>query len=283
MGNKLGHLIYTYNNLDDAYIQQELSKKLYAQQFGGVQLVHAYDGKPEFGYKKYLEDELITIDNPGHFRGATALINTGLNYFMEHGDPEVQYVLVAASDSWLLNVGYLEKIIATMQSENRVLAASSWFSAYPQEMRGFSTDFFIIDITWNREAKLFPLGYDAFVKKFEDVLALNGEFPFMERAVQYYFQKYLMANYEDYSAKHHGNELMLRITSREPVDGDQRAYNREEIGLFTAPDPAPKQAALKALGIELGPHSKKLVEATDLSYYNLGRDWQGTYPVMATI
>lgn len=47
----LGHLIYNHNQLDDDRIQQEISKKLYADNFGGIHLVHVYNGKKSFGYK----------------------------------------------------------------------------------------------------------------------------------------------------------------------------------------------------------------------------------------
>jgi GT2 family glycosyltransferase len=136
---KLGHLLYTYSNVDDARIQQEISKQLYAERFDGVQLVHTYTGKPEWGYEQYLEDELIVMENRGHFRGAADHLAAGLRYFMEHGDQDVRYVLVAAADSWILDAAYLQKIIKTMERDGQVLAVSSWFSAYPEDIQGFST------------------------------------------------------------------------------------------------------------------------------------------------
>jgi hypothetical protein len=280
---KLGHLLYTYSNVDDARIQQEISKQLYAERFDGVQLVHTYTGKPEWGYEQYLEDELIVMENRGHFRGAADHLAAGLRYFMEHGDQDVRYVLVAAADSWILDAAYLQKIIKTMERDGQVLAVSSWFSAYPEDIQGFSTDLFVVDIQWARTSGMFPLDFDSFYARFADVYALQGTFPYLERAFHYYFMKWLMGHYHDYGVRVARDKLLLRITSREPINDSDREYNRSNIGIFTSPDPSPKQAALKKLHTPLGKHAEKLKRAHDLRYYNLGRDITATPSSMATI
>jgi len=128
----LGHLIYNYQHLDDARIQQEISKNLYVKAFDKVHLVHAYNGKKEFGYRPHLEDKLIKIKNRGHFKGAADLINAGLKYFTTKKIPGLKYVLVTAADTWLLDVDFLKDLIDQMQREGKVLAASSWGrSKYP--------------------------------------------------------------------------------------------------------------------------------------------------------
>ena len=48
----------------------------------------------------------------------------------------------------------LEKVLAEMKEKNKVIAVSSWGQVkYPVKPNGFSTDFFIIDIEWNRKNK----------------------------------------------------------------------------------------------------------------------------------
>ena len=125
----IGHLIYSYNHLDDVRIQQEISKNLYAKVFGGVHVVHAHNGKKNFGYQKYLEDKLITLQNRGHYQGASDLVNAGLEYFSENRIPKLKYVLVTAADTWILNTELLENIFDEMRKEKKVLAASSWGKA----------------------------------------------------------------------------------------------------------------------------------------------------------
>jgi hypothetical protein len=95
--------------------------------------------------------------------------------------------------------------------------------------------------------------------------------------------KWLMGHYHDYGVRVARDKLLLRITSREPINDSDREYNRSNIGIFTSPDPSPKQAALKKLHTPLGKHAEKLKRAHDLRYYNLGRDITATPSSMATI
>lgn len=267
----LGHLIYNYQHLDDVRIQQELSKKLYAPLFDGVHLVHAYNGKGEFGYQPYLEDQLLTTTNRGHFRGAVDLINLGLNYFTEQRIPGVRYVLVTAADTWLLNTEFLTQLMSEMERDGKVLAASSWGRAKaPENPSGLSTDFFIIDLEWNREAKIFPLDYDAFYTKYMDMYALLWAMPIVETAVQFNYQKYFLTHYVDNEIRTKRDQMLRRIVEREPVHlpTGERKGDWPEIGLYTSADPRSKQKTLQELHLDLGEYSRKLIQAEDLSYYN---------------
>lgn len=266
----LGHIIYNYQHLDDCKIQQELSKKLYTQVFGGVHLVHAYNGNVSFGYTRYLEDKLITIKNRGHYQGAVDLINVGMKYFDESKDLPVKYVLVTAADTWLLNTRFLQSIIQEMEEKGQVLATSSWGSAQaPEKPAGFATDFFIIDLEWNRSAHLWPLNYAAFKKKFEDFFYLQFSQPIVEAAVQYKYQKYFADTYVDNDVWKNKSRFLRRIVEREPVHiKGSRKNEWPRIGLYTAPDPTAKQKVLKKLALKLGPEADRLVRAKDTTYYN---------------
>lgn len=68
----IGCVIYTYNRINDARINQELTREILgkSKKLGGVFIVHAYNGEESFGYQRYLEDKLITLKNRGHFKGA---------------------------------------------------------------------------------------------------------------------------------------------------------------------------------------------------------------------
>lgn len=267
----LGHLIYNYAHLDDVRIQQEISKKLYVENFGGAYLTHAYNGKRNFGYKKYLEDKFIKLNNRGHFQGAADLINAGLNFFTKNKITGLDYVLVTAADTWLLDVKFLHKLIKEMKEENKILAASSWGrSVKPEKPTGFSLDFFIIDINWNRKAKLFPLNYEGFVKKFEDFFYMLYTQPVLESCFQYNFQKYFAKNYKDNEIWLQREKSFRRIVEREPVHdkNGQRQGSWPKIGLYTDPRAKEKKEVLLAKNIDFGKHCHKLLKEKDLSYYN---------------
>ena len=53
----LGQVIYTYNKIDDARINQELSREILgnSKKLGGVYITHVYNGEKGFAYKKYPE------------------------------------------------------------------------------------------------------------------------------------------------------------------------------------------------------------------------------------
>lgn len=267
----LGHLIYNYEHLDDLKIQQEISKSLYSPLFDGVHLVHSYNGKNEFGYKTYLEDKLITIKNRGHFKGATDLINEGLKYFNKNSFPGLKYVLITAADTWLLNAKFLKKVVREMEENGQVIAASSWGrSVYPEKPSGFSTDFFIIDIEWNRKAKLFPVDYDGFLNKFTDIFALQYSIPLVEGAVQYNYAKYFIENFESNEMWSERNKKFRRLIEREPVHNKngRRLNVYPKIGLYTDPNPKEKQKALMKFKQKLGPNADKLISSKNLGYYN---------------
>ncbi len=271
----IGHLIYNYEHLDDCRIQQEISKSVYAKAFGGVHLVHAYNGKVSFGYQPYLEDKFIKISNRGHFQGASDLINTGLAYFNNARIKGIRYVLVTAADTWLLKINFLKKLIEEMETDHRLLAASSWgISKAPEKMTGFSTDFFIIDIDWNRKAKLFPFDYQKFKNKFADIFYLQYAQPTLEAAVQYQYQKYFADRFDDNDVWHERNRGLRRIVEREPVHKSINPLFRGRIpswptiGLYTSPEPAEKRRALKRLGFAVGPYSEKLIAGKLDKTYN---------------
>lgn len=265
----LGHLIYNHNQLDDLRIQEEISKKLYAGKFGGVYLVHAYNGENSFGYKKYLEDKLISRKNKGHFSGAADLIDAGLQFFNNRKTEDLRYILVTAADTWLINTEFLEKLTARMEKEGKILAASSWLNAVGQKPNGFSTDFFVIDIKWNRKHGLFPMHYDEFVKRFDDLYALQYSSPLVEKCVQYRFQKIFMKEYQDNETWRQREAAFRRITEREPIHigpAHKEAYSG--IGLYAFGDPRKKRNLLKKNKLDVGKYSHKLISSKDLKYYN---------------
>lgn len=266
----LGHLIYSYNHLDDARIQQEISKKLYAPEFDGVKIAHSHNGKSSFGYRKYQEDVLIRRKNIGHFDGAADLIDVGMKWFMENKVKGLRYVLVTAADTWCLDSKWLRSVVDEMQAKGQVLACSSWGHTKPADKpTGFSTDFFIVDIEWAKKHKIFPLDYKGFKKKFTDIFLLMWAMPVLEVCLQYRFSRFVMDAYKDNEVLINRHRLWRRIIEREPVMvGNERISDWPGMGLYTNPDPTTKRKALIESKAVLGENAEKLVKAVDLSYYN---------------
>lgn len=277
----LGHLIYNYNQLDDVRIQQEISRKLYAPVFGGTHIVHAYDGRPEFGYKPYLEDKLIRIPNAGHYQGAVNVINAGIKYFMHAKIPGVHYVLVTAADTWCLNNRWLKSVVTEMQAKQQYLATSSWGTAKaPEKPTGFATDFFIINLQYNSRMRVWPIHFGAYQKRFTELSAFLYKTVSVESAFQYSYFKPILQKFRDNQVFWERETRLRRLVEREPVHFAggmaRRRQSWPRIGLYTDPYPKEKQRALQKLRVVLGPNAEKLKRAKSLAYYNAAF-WIGTH------
>lgn len=264
----LGHLIYTFDRLDDARIQQEISTSLYSKAFGGVHLVHAYNGEESFGYTPYLENRLIVRQNKGHYRGAVDLINAGLAFFDEADLPEIRYVLVTASDTWVVNVDFLQSLLADMEANGRVIAASSWRTEWPAQIHGFSLDCFVIDRHWNREAAIFPLDYDAFYEKYADILGLMYIPPIPEAAFQTSYHGHFLARYKDNDVLRQRDLRFRRIAERDPAAIRENVRGRELTGIWHTHSALEKRELLRNLGLKCGEHSGRLMMSEDYNYFN---------------
>lgn len=265
----LAHLIYTYDRLDDARVQQEISRALYSEAFGGVHLVHAYNGTTSFGYNPYLEDKLIVRENKGHYRGAVDLINAGLAY-CESLDPDgPQFVLVTASDTWAVDVHWLRATIDEMAATGKVLAASSWRTGPQYAIGGFSLDFFIIDRLWNARARIFPLDYDAFYEAYADMLgAVLYTPPIPEAAFQHAYHRHFLITYRDNAVLIERERRFRRIVEREPACVRDNTIGRQRTGIWHSHQAADKKALLLRLDLACGEHTIRLMTTPDCLYFN---------------
>lgn len=194
-----------------------------------------------------------------------------MNFFTKNKIVGLDYVLVTAADTWLLDVNFLQQLIKEMKRGNKILAASSWGRAiYPEKPTGFSLDFFVIDINWNRKSKLFPIDYEKFIKKFEEFFYVQYSQPVLEVCFQYSFQKFFAKKYIDNEIWLQKEKSFRRVVEREPVHDKkgQRQGSWPEIGLYTDPQPQDKKEALVKKKYDFGQFSHKLITAKDLSYYN---------------
>ncbi len=283
----IGHLIYTYDRLDDARILQEISKNYLAKELGDIFLIHAYNGENSFGYEKYLEDKLIKIKNKGHFEGACDLINQGI---AEAGrNLDIDYLMVTASDTWLLNADYIKKIISEMKEMNKVIATCAWDDRGIVEPDinntmnlfkiGFATDFFILDMKWQRENKLFPLKFKSIARKFNDVkVFMTGHLVLLEDVLAYVYAKFFIKKY-NYNYGVYKREMiksLYHMVDREPIhfrkeDGIwKRKMEWPSLGIYTYHDEdvQKKKAVLQSNEEISGVNIEKLRNTDDLSYFN---------------
>ena len=96
-------LVYTYNKIHDARINMEIIRNQWVTNpmLREIILVHAFNGQKEWWPEKYLEDELIYLDNPGHFTGAALLMDEGLK-LISVKYPNINHGIVLAADTWMV-------------------------------------------------------------------------------------------------------------------------------------------------------------------------------------
>lgn len=279
----IGVIIYTYNRVDDARIQMEIIRKLWAasQLFAKIVIVHSYNGKKDW-YEKYLEDELVVSKNTTHFAGAAELMEKGMNVIKKKYR-NLDYVFCAAADTWCLDVSYIEKLISNMYQEKRVLSTSVWGDEKNNSLweKGVALDFFCCDARWFSENNVFPLKYDEFNKKYSEIITylhrpeILLERLFLSRFIQAVKRRYAIPS--EAFVRKLVERLILRMKEREPIHrfgvdtgGLQRVMFQEDINLACQHNPQEKKVVLQGLNLSTGKYGQKLLESNDLSYYNNG-------------
>lgn len=281
---KIGILLYTYNRTDDARINMEIIRKLWSKNelLKDVVIVHSFNGEKEWWPEKYLEDELLYLANPGHFKGAEILLNEGVRCFAEKY-ADVDYVITLASDTWLIKPEYIEKIILTMQKEEQYLATCPWGTIEKDSMWkiGMALDFNIFNLSWAIKNKLFPIRYSEFEQKYSEVFMYQDLTVYPERVFALRFKQAIQSSVSipsEQMLKEVAEAHIYRMKEREPVHDERswfgikkgRKMYWKDIGLLTHHDPEPKCEILKKLGLDLGEYSHRLITSSDLSYYNKG-------------
>lgn len=273
---KLGYLIYTFNRVEDAKIQMEIVRSLWEPEFGEpIQIVHAFNGELSWYKDIYLENELIRLTNPGHFEGASNLIDAGIAALLEK---EVDYIIVSAADTWLVQPEIIKKKILQMQQEDKVILGNAWGTPTRQTLRdvGMSADFFIVNKEWIHQNHMFPVSYSDFYDKHIDLLRYSGSANVSYEKLL--FSKYIAActnalgKGNNNKLPHYILDKFFTLEERNPIHTDEvwnRQDNWPEIGMYTSHEATAKQKVLKALNLDLGEASAKLLNSSDLQYYIL--------------
>ena len=285
---KVGVLMYTYDRIDDARINLEILRNVWPKcgLLKDVVVVHAFNGDQQWWPEKYLEDELLFLENPGHFGGAEVLLNQGIKCFADKY-PQVAYVIILAPDTWCVMPEYLEKIIDVMHGKDKYLAACAWGTKDKSDMfvSGMSMDFNIVDVKWAVEYRLFPLRYQEFSNRYAEVFSYEDKIVYLERVFALRFKQAIMRAIEipsDNLIKQIAEEHICRMTEREPVHCFHRPISRlfravhrrkeywPNIGLITHHNPMLKQEVAKEWNLKLGNYGARFLAANNLSYYNNG-------------
>ena len=256
---KLGVLIYTYNHVEDAKISMDIIKNIWQKSkiFSSIKIVHAYNGEKKWYAKKYKEDSLVRIKNSGHFQGASELIDVGIKELKERYS-DIDYVFILASDTWLVKLEYIEKIIKKMIEGKLYLSTCSW--GLPDRNNifdvGMAVDLFVVDFSWALKFKMFPICYKKFKDKFGELfLYMKGGNVMLEKLT---FSRFLQAIFKEYNDN---NQLRYQVLGkmnilkdREPVHShinDVGFWIRKEywpkMGLLTHHDLKRKKRILKKL------------------------------------
>lgn len=272
----IGILIYTYNRIDDAKINMEIVRNVW----GKVKIVHSFNGEKRWYPKKYLENDLVKIKNSWHFQGASDLIDAGIKTFQKKYK-NIDYVIVLASDTWLIKPDYIENILRTMKRDNLYLTTCPWGLPERNEIRdvGMAVDFFIVDLKWATKYKMFPIKYGGFLKKYEELfLYQKGGNVMLEKLL---YARYLKAisNEENSGgvARKTAIQKLLDLKDRIPVHSHidengcwMRNMYWSKIGLLTHHEPEQKKKILKKEKVTNGKNIEILLKSKDLSYYNNG-------------
>lgn len=281
---KIGVLLYTYNRVDDAKINMEIIRSLWSRNsfLKDMVIVHAYNGQKEWWPEKYLEDELLCLDNPGHFAGAELLINEGFACFKKKY-PDITHIVLLAPDTWLLEPEYLERIISSMVKEGKYLATCPWGTKEKNSMWqiGLALDFAVIDFKWADTYQLFPIRYTEFRDRYSEIFDYKNEIIYLERVFALRFKQALARSTvlpsENLSIRV-AEQHVFRMIEREPVHTEKTWYGRKKgrrmyfpkIGLITHHDPVEKRKIFRKYVTSLGKYADAYLHSEDLSYYNNG-------------
>jgi hypothetical protein len=278
-------LLYTFDRIDDAKINQEIIRENWTAHsaFNDIKIVHTFNGEKVWWPEKYLEDDLLYLENTGHFSGVEQMINKGIDHILERYS-EYDYVIMLASDTWLCRPDYVADLLQVMHDSEKYLATCAWGTKKKNNIWniGMGLDFCILDLKWLARSQMFPLRFIDFSEKYKDIFSYQGTGVFLERVFALRFKEALARAPGVQSF----NEIrplaidrLLRLSEREPIHLHRGVFKKKqyrkmswpELGLLGDHYPTPKQKLFKKIALKLGPQGTIFIEAHDLSYWNNGK------------
>lgn len=238
--SKIACVIYTYNKVEDAYIQMELIRKLRTD--FDTYIIHVYNWWGEID--KYLADEVVYSDNPTGYTWAANAIDKGIEAALKL---DIDYIYVGGSDCRWINPNKIKEILDIMDKTwKHIAACPRWNAQQPQRrLVGLSTDTFFI--TKEMAKLVFPLNYWPFVEKYTEILHYLGHN--VASVEQLFAWRYLDACGKltnDNGIKYMAHEKLFILKDRTPIilpDGT-RHFNSPELWLYTDHNLKTKQQIL---------------------------------------
>ena len=259
-------VIYTYDKIDEACIQMEIIRNIWSDFFEKIIIIHAYNGNRENYSKKYLEDELIYLDNPSHYQWAADMMDIWIEALLKYED--LDYFVVNASDVWWIKPEILTGIIKNMEESECVLWSCP--RGFPwQDTRRWvwlATDTFILNANWERENHIFPLKRKDFHDKYIDIIRymwhnnVSVEWLLASRYITACSHIKMKSNSQLWI---YANDHVYIIKERMPtiLSITERNFDVPELGLYTNHDLDIKKKVLLDNKINVGPYCQNFISA----------------------
>lgn len=255
----IGVIICTHNRVLDAKINQEIIRYHWTQEaFEKITIIHSYNGQRDWYPQQYLEDDLLRSNNSTLSQGNADLIDNGIKYLSQQY-PDIKYAIVLNADTWILKPNYIRNCLEKMIQNNYYLAGSSYTGDKTEFFRGgIASDFFIVNIPFAINHKMFPLNYKEFQEHYWDlILYYCGDMsPILEKLLLAKFSKALIDAMPTQNPADNFHKKLLRLREREPFyrqDSDtERIWHWSEAGVISDHDIESKIKILKENNITQG-------------------------------
>lgn len=258
---KIWVVIYTYDKINEACAQMEIIRNLRSSHFSDIKIIHTYNWDPTKYTKKYLEDELIYLENPGHYEWAANMMDAWVKEMLKY---DVDYLMINASDIWRILPEKIVEILSTMKKEGKVIWSCPWWFPDQNDRRwvGLACDTFFLDAKRERKNHIFPLNHKAFYDQYIDIIRYMGKNNVLVEALL--ASRYITACsnvIKDSQLWFYANDKVLILKERMPVllSHTERKYNIPSLGLYTDHNIDIKKQVLVDNELDIWPYTKIII------------------------
>lgn len=284
----------THERADCARINMEIVKLNYPEPWP---IVHACSGS---SYEKYMEDELVWCQPLTIIDGALNLVRKSFRAAADKYNPD--YIIHLDADTWVFDQGLLQRYIDLLARDDRaVIAASSWSTDQRPKWRQSRNP--LVRLKGHLAKLLNAVGIEFGIKRKD---TLSTQFFIAKNDPRFLELLETLVPVEGHTletdfyavvVKTFGPKAIIGMVEREPVHPENRhwcpqmtlhcqhwpeqlsrpegmaagivADGKYADGVSGQYDIPGKKDVLKARGFNhLGPAMRRLLESTDLSYYN---------------
>lgn len=185
---KLAYIVITYDKLEHAKLQIESIRNSWQddKRIESMYIAHIYNGSQDFkGFG--LEDTLIKTHNPGHYEGASNMIDLGVDHILNLKS-DFDLLLVASADVYFVKPSLVIDRLFDMIIKDKKICTTIW-SLMPFCL---ATEFFAI--TPDCAKSVFPLRYSSHYNHKETLRFQQDGYPAVEKLM---YEKYLESQNEN--------------------------------------------------------------------------------------